>query len=119
MKIFITGIAGFLGANLADHFLKLGHEVHGCDNLIGGDLKNLKNLNVIFSKGDCSDIEFMKSVIVENTDCVIHAAAYAHEGLSVFAPYLISSNVFFRLSFCFFSIHYKKSKKNCFLFING
>ena len=39
MKIFITGIAGFLGANLADHFLKLGHEVHGCDNLIGGDLK--------------------------------------------------------------------------------
>ena len=94
MKIFITGIAGFLGANLADHFLKLGHEVHGCDNLIGGDLKNLKNLNVIFSKGDCSDIEFMKSVIVENTDCVIHAAAYAHEGLSVFAPYLIASNIF-------------------------
>ena len=34
MKIFITGIAGFLGSHLAKRMLKLGHEVVGNDNLI-------------------------------------------------------------------------------------
>ena len=29
MKIFITGIAGFLGSHLADRMLELGHEVSG------------------------------------------------------------------------------------------
>ena len=42
MRIFITGMAGFLGSHLADEFLSLGHEVIGVDNLIGGDLDNKK-----------------------------------------------------------------------------
>ena len=41
MKIFITGVAGFLGSHLAKRMLDLGHEVIGNDNLIGGDLVNL------------------------------------------------------------------------------
>ncbi|WP_109997591.1 NAD-dependent epimerase/dehydratase family protein [Candidatus Cardinium hertigii] len=36
MKIFITGIAGFLGTHLAERMLHLGHEVVGVDNLEGG-----------------------------------------------------------------------------------
>ena len=36
MKIFITGVAGFLGSHLADRFLADGHTVVGVDNLIGG-----------------------------------------------------------------------------------
>ena len=36
MKIFITGIAGFLGSHLADRMIALGHEVCGNDTLIGG-----------------------------------------------------------------------------------
>ena len=40
MKIFITGIAGFLGSHLADRFLELGHQVAGNDILIGGYLDN-------------------------------------------------------------------------------
>ena len=36
MRIFISGIAGFLGSHLADRMISLGHNVSGCDNLIGG-----------------------------------------------------------------------------------
>ena len=41
MKIFITGIAGFLGSHLAKNLIDLGHEVSGNDNMIGGDLENI------------------------------------------------------------------------------
>ena len=40
MKIFITGVAGFLGSHLAERMLSIGHEVLGNDNLIGGDIEN-------------------------------------------------------------------------------
>lgn len=35
MKIFITGVAGFLGSHLADRMLELGYDVVGIDNLVG------------------------------------------------------------------------------------
>ena len=41
MKIFISGVAGFLGSHLADSFIEEGHDVFGCDNLIGGYLDNV------------------------------------------------------------------------------
>ena len=33
MKIFITGVAGFIGFSLANSFLNKGHRVYGIDNL--------------------------------------------------------------------------------------
>ena len=33
MKILVTGTAGFIGYNLANKLLKLGHEVIGLDNI--------------------------------------------------------------------------------------
>ena len=35
MKIFVTGVAGLLGSNIARRLTK-DHEIVGCDNLIGG-----------------------------------------------------------------------------------
>ena len=48
MHVYITGIAGFLGANLADYYIKKGFKVSGNDNLIGGDLQNIDTNKVNF-----------------------------------------------------------------------
>jgi len=92
MHIFITGIAGFLGSNLADFYLKKGYKVSGNDNLIGGEIQNV-DPKVNFYQYDCENLD--KNVkYFKDVDVVIHAAAFAHEGLSVFSPYLITRNVF-------------------------
>lgn len=43
-RILITGAAGFLGSHLCDRFVKEGYHVIGMDNLITGDLANIKHL---------------------------------------------------------------------------
>jgi len=92
MKIFITGIAGFLGSHLADRMLELGHEVSGNDTLIGGYLVNVPQ-EAKFYEIDCCDLDSMTKA-TEGCDVVIHAAATAHEGLSVFSPSFITKNIF-------------------------
>lgn len=92
MKIFITGIAGFLGSHLADRMLQLGHQVEGNDNLLGGYLDNVPS-GAVFHKIDCCDIDSMVRVL-KDVDVVCHAAATAHEGLSVFSPDFITKNIY-------------------------
>ena len=54
MKVFITGVAGFLGSHLADAMIAEGHQVVGVDNLIGGELDNVPS-KVDFHQFDCND----------------------------------------------------------------
>lgn len=92
MKIFITGIGGFLGSHLADRFIELGHEVSGNDTLIGGYEDNVHEKASLY-KVDCCDRSRMVEII-KGCDIVVHTAATAHEGLSVFSPDFITKNIF-------------------------
>lgn len=92
MKIFITGVAGFLGSHLADRMLTLGHEVSGNDNFLGGYVDNVDSRVTLYNV-DCCDRDAMLEILA-GVDIVIHAAAAAHEGLSVFSPDFITKNIF-------------------------
>lgn len=89
-KIFITGVAGFLGSHLADAFLKKGYIVRGCDNLIGGELINVP-CGVEFYNRDLINLKGL-SHLMSGCDIVYHTACTAYEGLSVFSPSLVVSN---------------------------
>jgi UDP-glucose 4-epimerase len=92
MRIFVTGVAGFLGSHIADRMLKLGNQVTGNDTFIGGYEDNIPS-GVTFFKADCCDVNAMSHAI-EGADVVVHAAATAHEGLSIFSPSFITRNIF-------------------------
>jgi UDP-glucose 4-epimerase len=61
MSIFITGIAGFVGCNLAAAMLERGDEVAGFDNLCRGSTRNLepilKHPRFTFEAVDLADID--------------------------------------------------------------
>lgn len=60
MRIFITGVAGFIGSNLAAAMLERGDEVAGFDNLCVGSTRNLDSIeghpNFAFDVVDLADI---------------------------------------------------------------
>lgn len=90
-RIFISGVAGFLGSHLADAFLADGHEVIGNDSMIGGYLDNVPP-EVEFYQFDCNDLDKLRHHM-KGVDVAYHCAATAYEGLSVFSPHLITQNI--------------------------
>ena len=92
MRIYITGIAGFLGSHLAKRLKSLGHDILGNDNMILGDKENLPQ-DIEVHKTDCIDYEEMVKNL-KDVDIVYHCAATAHEGLSVFSPNFITKNIY-------------------------
>lgn len=105
MKIWITGIAGFLGSHLADQLIAEGHEVTGNDSLVCGDRANIPtNIKLIIDTSskcpdpgiiDCANYDDIKSALdYFKPDVLIHCAATAHEGLSNFSPSFITRNVY-------------------------
>ncbi len=90
-RILITGVAGFIGSNLADKLLNLGAKVVGIDNLFNGRMENiedaLKNKNFQFHKGDVRDYNFLMELF-DNIDVVYHEAAFTSVPQSVKMPWL-------------------------------
>ncbi len=85
-KVLITGVAGLLGARLADWIIenKPEYQVVGIDNLDGGYLDNV-HTDCLFYKADCTDATMMGEIFsTHKFDYVFHFAAYAAEGLSPF-----------------------------------
>ena len=93
MKIFITGGAGFIGANIARHYLKQGIETVVYDNLSRLGVENnlswmKKNYpNVIFLKEDVRNFP-MLSRSMRGSDLVFHMASQVAVTSSVKNPLL-------------------------------
>jgi UDP-glucose 4-epimerase len=79
MKILITGVAGFIGSNLAQGLLEKGHEVIGLDNLSQGFLLNLNEFKddgrFTFFQEDIRNEEGVDQAM-KGCDVVVHLAAY-------------------------------------------
>ncbi|MEA1967250.1 MAG: NAD-dependent epimerase [Thermodesulfobacteriota bacterium] len=87
MRIFITGVAGFIGYYLAKELLNSNHEVVGIDNLNDYYDVNLKQSRLkqlesfddfLFNKLDLADTSGVKELFNENRfDIVVNLAAQA------------------------------------------
>lgn len=91
VKVLITGIAGFLGTHVAEHFKSRGWEVCGIDNLTDYELKRakfnvvksrehnkafLKLLNVEFKRLDCRTVSHHNiSKLFGKIDFIVHCSA--------------------------------------------
>lgn len=95
MKIWITGIAGFLGSHLYEQLLKDGHEIAGNDSLLCGDIVNIPGPPKAWPVTDCCDHKGMTWLLSNfKPDVLIHCAATAHEGFSPYSPHFICKNIY-------------------------
>lgn len=89
MKYIVTGVAGFIGSNLADRLLCLGHMVTGVDNFSTGQRRFLENAirNPHFRliEGDLLDADSMTHWF-RGGDCVIHLSANADVRFGIDRP---------------------------------
>lgn len=77
MKIFITGINGFIGSNLARYLTGLGHRVSGSVRE-SSDLSFLHPIKVDLFTGDIGDEEFLATAF-PGQEIVYHVAALASD----------------------------------------
>jgi UDP-glucose 4-epimerase len=80
----VTGGAGFIGSHVADHLIKMGHNVVVLDDLSGGFRENVPTEST-FVEASILDYELIDRLFEQYSfDYVYHIAAYAAEGLSHF-----------------------------------
>jgi UDP-glucose 4-epimerase len=76
MRIIITGVAGFIGSNLAGKLIESGFEVIGVDNFSFGFERNISNLRkskkFIFIEGDIGDPDCLKKY---KSEIIVHLAS--------------------------------------------
>jgi UDP-glucose 4-epimerase len=86
MRILVTGGAGFIGSNVADRFLALGHDVAVLDNLSTGRRENLDPLVRLY-EADLIDPEAVEKVVADfRPEIVDHHAAQIDVRYSVEHP---------------------------------
>ena len=100
-KIFITGICGFVGSNLAVFFKNKNYQVHGVDNLSRkGSYKNylrLKKSGIKVLRGNLCDKKVLNKILKKNTfSSLIHCAGFTSvlDGTnSIKAKHLYENNI--------------------------
>ena len=89
MRILITGISGFAGSHLADHFLRIGgHEVHGTIKW-RSNRDNIRHIEdkIALLECDIKDAFAMKTVIeAVKPDQIFHLAAQSYVPFSWRVP---------------------------------
>jgi len=96
----VTGVAGFIGSNLAEALLKLNQKVISLDNFATGHRYNLDHIknsvspqewdNFTFVEGDITNYDTCKS-ITKDVDIVLHQAALGSVPRSIDNP-VVSNN---------------------------
>lgn len=80
MHFFVTGAAGFIGSNLADRLLALGHQVTGYDNFSTGQenfiADAVKSPHFRLERADLLDLDRLARAM-KGADFVFHLAANA------------------------------------------
>ena len=89
MKCAVTGGAGFIGSNIAETLLSLGHEVKIVDNFLTGRKENIDSFrsHVEVCEGDIRDADFLSKAF-KNVELVYHEAALPSVPRSVEDPIL-------------------------------
>lgn len=91
----ITGVAGFIGSNLAENLLKLEQRVVGLDNFATGHQKNLDEVKCKVTSGQWDRFRFIEGDIRKLVDCrlacagvdyVLHQAALGSVPRSLLDP---------------------------------
>lgn len=84
MKLLVTGGAGFIGSNLTDELVRLGHKVIVIDNLSGGKKENI-NPEAKFYKINICSYKKIKPLF-KSVDYVFHLAALPRVQYSIEHP---------------------------------
>lgn len=89
MHILITGGAGFIGSNLAEHLVQSGIRVTVLDNLLTGKIENISHLMdsqlFTFIEGDIRDFQTCKNAVAGCTH-ISHQAALGSVPRSIDDP---------------------------------
>jgi UDP-glucose 4-epimerase len=85
LKILVTGGAGFIASQIADAYMKEGHQVFVLDNLLTGFKKNV-NPKAVFIEKDIIDPTLSELFEKEKFDVVNHHAAQMDVRKSVSDP---------------------------------
>jgi dTDP-glucose 4,6-dehydratase len=91
MRILVTGGAGFIGSNIAERLLSLGHEVTILDDLSTGKMENLRSLvdhtRFAFSRGSILDLPLLRELIKgRRIERICHQAARPSVARSIDDP---------------------------------